>query len=156
MVMVLDPYWLHAYWEISPRSIQRAAAAMGQHWHAARPILRVHEVSRNGTTNTARLAVRDVEIHGGVNNWYLDVPNPPKSYQLEIGYLGEGDRFHSIARSNVVSTPGGCVAEFLRQELGRSGQGFRPHLRHERGLRGPRVARRVKGSAGRATPSPGG
>jgi uncharacterized protein len=105
VVMVLDPYWLHAYWEISPRTIERASVAMGQHWHAARPILRVHEVSRNGTTNAARLAVRDVEIHGGVNNWYLDVPDPPKSYQLEIGYLADADRFYSIARSNVVSTP---------------------------------------------------
>ena len=51
MVMVRDPYWLHAYWELSRRSIERAEAAMGQHWHAARPVLRLHEVSRNGTTS---------------------------------------------------------------------------------------------------------
>ena len=44
VVMVRDPYWLHAYWELSRRSIQRAEAAMGQHWHAARPVLRVHEL----------------------------------------------------------------------------------------------------------------
>ena len=40
VVMVRDPYWLHAYWELSRRSIERARAAMGQHWHEARPILR--------------------------------------------------------------------------------------------------------------------
>jgi uncharacterized protein len=49
--------------------------------------------------------VRDIEIHGGVNNWYIDVQNPPKSYQVEIGYLAPGNRFHCIGRSNVVSTP---------------------------------------------------
>ncbi|MGA2256861.1 MAG: DUF4912 domain-containing protein, partial [Thermoguttaceae bacterium] len=105
VVMVRDPYWLHAYWELSRRSIQRAEVAMGPHWHAARPVLRLHEVSRNGTTNAARQTVRDIEIHGGVNNWYIDVQNPPKSYQMEIGYLAPGNRFYSLGRSNVVSTP---------------------------------------------------
>ncbi len=105
VVMVRDPYWLHAYWELSRRAIQRAEVAMGQHWHAARPVLRLHEVSRNGTTSAARQAVRDIEIHGGVNNWYIDVQNPPKSYQVEIGYLAPGNRFYCLGRSNVVSTP---------------------------------------------------
>ena len=105
VVMVRDPYWLHAYWELGRRSVQRAEAAMGQHWHAAHPVLRIHELSRNGTTSASRQAVRDIEIHGGVNNWYIDVHNPPKSYQLEIGYLAPGNRFYCMARSNVVTTP---------------------------------------------------
>ena len=105
VVMVRDPYWLHAYWELNRRSIQRAEAAMGQHWHAARPVLRLHELARDGTTNASRQAVRDIEIHGGVNNWYIDVQNPPKSYQVEIGYLAPGNRFYCLGRSNVVSTP---------------------------------------------------
>ncbi len=105
VVMVRDPYWLHAYWELGRRSVQRAEAAMGQHWHAAHPVLRIHELSRNGTTSASRQAVRDIEIHGGVNNWYIDVHNPPKSYQLEIGYLAPGNRFYCLARSNVVTTP---------------------------------------------------
>ena len=111
VVMVRDPYWLHAYWELSRRSIERAEAAMGQYWHGARPVLRLHQVSRNGTTNAARQPMRDIEIHGGVNNWYIDVQNPPKSYQLEIGYLAIGGRFYSIARSNLVSTPSCGSAE---------------------------------------------
>lgn len=105
VVMVRDPYWLHAYWELSRRSIQRAEVAMGPHWHAARPVLRLNEVSRNGTTSAARKTVRDIEIHGGVNNWYIDVQNPPKSYLVEIGYLAPGNRFYCLGRSNVVSTP---------------------------------------------------
>lgn len=41
VVMVRDPYWLHAYWELSPRSVDRAQAAMGQRWHGAQPVLRL-------------------------------------------------------------------------------------------------------------------
>lgn len=78
---------------------------MGVNWHGARPVLRVLEVSRNGTTNSARQILRDIDIHGGVNNWYIDVHTPPKTYQLEIGYLTPSGKFYCLARSNTVSTP---------------------------------------------------
>lgn len=105
VVMVRDPYWLHAYWELTRPSIERARAALGPNWHGAKPVLRVLELAGDGTTSSVRKVVRNVEIHGGVNNWYVDVENPPKSYQLEIGYLALDGKFVSLARSNVVSTP---------------------------------------------------
>ena len=111
VVMVRDPYWLHAYWELSRKSIERAKVALGQYWHGARPVLRLCEVLRDGTTTATRQPIRDVEIHGGVNNWYIDVHNPPKSYQLDIGYLASGGRFYCLARSNVVSTPPAAAAD---------------------------------------------
>lgn len=105
IVMVRDPYWLHAHWELQRQSVERAAAALGQHWHAATPIIRLLSVSADGTTNATERVLRDIEIHGGVNNWYIDVDDPPSSYRLEIGYLGENGQFFSMARSNVVTTP---------------------------------------------------
>jgi hypothetical protein len=105
VAMVRDPYWLHVYWELTRGSIERARAALGQHWYGARAVLRVVEVARDGTTSSVRKVVRDIEIHGGVNNWYVDVDDPPRSFQVEIGYLALGGRFISLARSNVVTTP---------------------------------------------------
>lgn len=105
VAMVRDPYWLHAYWELSRQSVDRARAAMGQDWHSARPTLRLLEVSRDGTTSSVRKIVRDIDIHGSVNNWYIDVDAPPKSFQMEIGYLGSNGRFLCLARSNIVTTP---------------------------------------------------
>jgi hypothetical protein len=105
VVAVRDPYWLHAYWELTRQSIERARAALGPQWHGAKPVLRVMEVARDGTTSSVRKVSRDIEIHGGVNNWYVDVDDPPKSFQLEIGYLALEGRFLSLARSNVVTTP---------------------------------------------------
>lgn len=105
VVMVRDPYWLHAYWELSRQSVERAKAAMGQNWHSAKPVLRVSEVPQNGTTTSARVFIRDIEIHGGVNNWYIDVLDPPKSYQLDIGYVDAEGKLYTLARSNVVRTP---------------------------------------------------
>jgi hypothetical protein len=111
VVMVRDPYWLHAYWELSRKSVERAKVALGQYWHGARPVLRVCEVLRDGTTTSSRQPIRDVEIHGGVNNWYIDVYNPPKTYQLDIGYLAAEGKFYCLARSNVVSTPPAAVGD---------------------------------------------
>jgi uncharacterized protein len=105
VVMVRDPFWLHAYWELSRKSIERVRVALGPHWHAARPILRLCEVYRGGSVPSSRRTVRDIRIHGGVNHWYIDVPQGQKTYQLEIGYLGGNGRFLALARSNIVTTP---------------------------------------------------
>lgn len=106
---VRDPYWLHTYWELSRATLGRAQAAMGQEWHTARPILRLMDVTSEDTTSNAERAVRDIPIHGGVNNWYIDVCDPPRSYRIDIGYLSRQGRFFVLARSNVVTTPrAGC------------------------------------------------
>jgi hypothetical protein len=113
IVMVRDPYWLHAYWELTRHAIQRAEAALGQDWHGAKPILRLLDVSSNGITNSAEAVLRDIDIHGGCNNWYIDVVNPPKSYRVDIGYLSKKGRFYVLARSNVVSTPRAGVSDLI-------------------------------------------
>lgn len=105
VLMVRDAYWLHVHWDLSPRSVQRAQAAMAEYWHTAQPIIRLMEITANGTTNATETFVRDIEIHGGVNNWYIDVHAPQRGYRVEIGYLGANDRFYGLARSNSVVTP---------------------------------------------------
>jgi hypothetical protein len=111
--MVRDPYWLHCYWEITRQAIQRAEAALGQGWHGARPILRVLDITSRDTTSISESIVKDIDIHGGVNNWYIDVHSPPKSYRVDIGYLSRSGQFYAIARSNVVVTPRAGVSDIL-------------------------------------------
>jgi hypothetical protein len=105
IVMVRDPFWLHAYWELSRHGVVRAEAALGQDWHTSRPVLRLLDVSSGATTSTAERVIRHIDVHGGVNTWYVDVQDPPRSYRLDIGYLTANGRFFMLARSNVVTTP---------------------------------------------------
>jgi hypothetical protein len=109
VVMVRDPYWLHAYWELTQRSVDRAQAAMGQRWHGAQPVLRVFRMH----DESAAAHERDIPIHGGVRNWYVDVQDPPADYRLEIGYLAEDGSFYCLARSNEVSTPPAGTSDAL-------------------------------------------
>jgi hypothetical protein len=113
VLMVRDPYWLHCYWELTRRAIQRAEAALGQDWHTSQPILRLLDVSRRDITSGTESVVRDIPIHGGCNNWYVDVGNPPRSYRVDIGYLSKRGQFYALARSNVVITPRAGVSDVL-------------------------------------------
>jgi hypothetical protein len=101
VVMVRDPYWLHAYWELAPRSLERAQSALGQFWHTTRPTLRVFTIASDGTA----VLQREITIHGGVKHWYVDVQNPPQQFRMEIGYLTASGQFYCLARSNAVTTP---------------------------------------------------
>ncbi len=105
VLMVRDAFWLHAYWEISSQAISRARAAMAEQWHTAKPILRVMQSSAANSNNAAEAIERDIGIHGGVNNWYIDVCDPPKTFRVEIGYLASTGKFFSVTRSNSVTTP---------------------------------------------------
>ncbi|WP_238397416.1 DUF4912 domain-containing protein [Anatilimnocola aggregata] len=105
VLMVRDPYWLQVSWQVTRVSVKRAEAALAEQWHGARPILRLMEVDGGTTTSTAERVVREIDVHGGVTNWYIDVPNPPHSYRADLGYIATNGKFFSICRSNSVSTP---------------------------------------------------
>ncbi len=112
VLIVRDPFWLQAYWELSRSTLARAQAALGQDWHGARPILRLVDVTSEDTTAAAEQHVRDVSIHGGVSTWYIDV-HSSRSYRIDIGYLSRRGRFFVLARSNVVTTPKAGLSDSL-------------------------------------------
>ena len=113
VLMVPDPFWLHCYWELSLQSVQRAEAALGQDWHGAKPIIRLFDVTSQDTTSTSETPVRDIVVHGGCSHWYIDVPQPPRTYRADIGYISKRGQFYVLARSNVVTPPKSGATESL-------------------------------------------
>jgi hypothetical protein len=117
VLMVRGPHWLHAFWEITPRSIARAQSALGHDWHGARPILRVIRLESGTQASASARVVREIEVHGGVKNWFVDVREPMRC-RVEIGYLSTSARFHSLARSNPVSVPSASQTDTLDTHWG--------------------------------------
>lgn len=102
VLMVRGPHWLHAFWEVTSHSVQRVKASMAAEWHTAKPVLRVLESSvEKGETPVERIC-REIEIHGGVKNWFIDV-REPMSCRIEIGYKTPSGDFYKLCRSNRVS-----------------------------------------------------
>jgi hypothetical protein len=117
VLMVRGPFWLHACWELGANSVQRAQVAMGQDWHTARPVLRLLQVS-SGSSSSSERVVRDIPIHGGVKNWYIDVKEAPQTYRVEIGYLSAKGRLYALSRSNTVTTPAATAGDSLDAHWG--------------------------------------
>jgi uncharacterized protein len=117
VLMVRGPHWLHAFWEIVPRSIERAQSALGQEWHGARPVLRLLRIENGLQGSPSEQVVREIDIHGGVKNWFIDVREPLRC-RVEIGYLASSGRFHALARSNAVSTPAASQCDTLDAHWG--------------------------------------
>ena len=104
VLLVRDSYWLQTSWEITRTSVKRAQSAMSEQWHTAVPTLRLLAVG-DVASNRAETVARDIPVHGGVSNWYIDVQEPPTRYRVAIGYLAANGDFHCLCRSNVVETP---------------------------------------------------
>ncbi|VTR95411.1 Uncharacterized protein OS=Singulisphaera acidiphila (strain ATCC BAA-1392 / DSM 18658 / VKM B-2454 / MOB10) GN=Sinac_6872 PE=4 SV=1 [Gemmata massiliana] len=111
LLAVSNPYWLNAYWELSSHSVQRAEAALRQDWHGAKLIIRLFDVTSGDTTSTSETPIRDIVLHGTGQNWYIDVPQPPRAYRADIGYVSKRGDFYVLARSNVVTPPKAGVGE---------------------------------------------
>lgn len=103
-LFVRDAYWIHASWDITRQAVERARAAMAEQWHSARPTLRLLRVDDSDGTNSETVE-RDIPIHGGLRNWYIDWTGEEATFRVMVGYSAPNGRFHSICESNIVKTP---------------------------------------------------
>lgn len=117
VLMARGPHWLHVFWELTSGSVTRAQAALGQEWHGARPMLRLVELESGLHASPSERVVREIAVHGGVKNWFIDV-REPRRYRCEIGYLGTSGRFHALVRSNAVSMPASPQGDTLDAHWG--------------------------------------
>ena len=105
-------------WDLSAHSVQRAEAALKQDWYGARLIIRLSDVTSQDTTSTSETPIRDIPITGDGRNWYINVPQPPRQYRADIGYISRRGDFFVLARSNVVTPPKAGSSGSARRRLG--------------------------------------
>lgn len=103
-LFVRDAFWMHASWDITRQAIERAKAAMAEQWHASRPVLRLLRLEDDDGSSVETIE-RDIDIHGGLRNWYIEWNGSSATFRVMIGYLAPTGRFHAISESNIVSTP---------------------------------------------------
>ena len=109
VIMVRDPYWIHAYWEITPASIGRAREQLGSQWEGHRWILRMHSYPEGN--GQASPTLFEIDVNADARNWYLRVPHPDCSYEAMIGIITRDGTFYPFARSNRVRTPRDTISE---------------------------------------------
>ncbi|UCD58987.1 MAG: DUF4912 domain-containing protein [Candidatus Hydrogenedentota bacterium] len=111
VAMVRDPYWIFAYWEVTPESLQRARRELGAEADGASTVLRVYDITGIAFTGENANSLFDIEVVGGADNWYINTGWPNRSYCVDIGLLSPQGRYYTLARSNAVHTPRAGMSE---------------------------------------------
>lgn len=103
VALVRDPEWIFVYWEISAERRAELGLIKGQHDRDM--AFRVYDVTGIEFDGTNPISFFDVPINDRAVSWYLKVPEPARSYCIDLGvYSDEGD-FIIVVRSNIVTTP---------------------------------------------------
>jgi hypothetical protein len=116
-LLVKDPQWLFAYWDVDPRALEALRADLGERASAlAQLTLRVFE-DRNGGASTFLLPQ-------DARTWYVPTRSAGRAYRAEVGVMLPSGEFRSLARSNSVVAPRGE----------RSSQKAKRRVRYDRAL----------------------
>ena len=110
VLLVRDPRWAHAYWDIAESKYKEVADILGRDFVKSKGILRVYDASSEPWSSF------DIEIFGGARNWYINVPQPNRTYVVDIGYLAPDGKFVVMARSNAVTTPREGPSDIIDEE----------------------------------------
>ncbi|MBN1419097.1 MAG: DUF4912 domain-containing protein [Planctomycetes bacterium] len=116
VLLVRDPYWLHAFWEVTPERLGEAEATLGASG-GERPVrvLRVYDVSGDEYDGKNANLYFDIHLDDIARNWYLRV-DADRRYCAEIGLLGPSGEFVAIARSNTVRTPRSSMSDVIDEK----------------------------------------
>jgi hypothetical protein len=116
VLMVRDPYWLYAYWNVNSETQMQLSASSGRKYEELHLVLRVYDVTDikfNGTNSNFYF---DISLLHITNNWYINVSNPNRSFCVDLGYVRENGTFVTIVRSNIVTTPRDSVSDVIDEE----------------------------------------
>lgn len=97
-LLVKDPEWLFAHWDVDPQSLARVRQELGERASAlSRLTLRVTDPHNGGESR--------VLLPEGARSWYVRADRAERSYQAQLGLTLPSGEFRSLAESNTVRTP---------------------------------------------------
>jgi len=116
--MVKDPWWIHTYWDISPKKEKEVISSIPKDEQAElKRILRVYDTTGiTKFTGSKANSFFDININSEALNWYINTANPGHSFCIDIGFLSKKGSFYLLARSNTVSSYKFGISPVLDEE----------------------------------------
>ena len=97
-LLVRDPEWIFAYWDVKPESLAELAKSLGERALAlSRLTLRVVDPVSGGSS--------DILLPPGARWWYVRTDAARRTYRAELGVTLPSGQFRRLAESNTVVTP---------------------------------------------------
>jgi len=105
VLMVRDPNWAFAYWEIA----EQLQAELTMEQDLGQLVLRVHDVELVNFDGGNSNSYFDIPIKLSDSSWYIYLPHPDCAYLFELGTISERG-YRILVRSNAIKTPRGSRA----------------------------------------------
>lgn len=106
VLLVRDPWWLYALWEVTPERVAEVQHRMSaEERHQAEWILRLYDVTDRGAAVEQAHRMIDVVLSHDADNWFVDTGAAHRTWVAELGFRTAQGRFFALVRSNVVTTP---------------------------------------------------
>jgi hypothetical protein len=97
-LMVKDPEWLFAYWDVETLEFETLRSSIGERAAAlSRLTLKVSDAFYGGSSI--------ILLPYGARSWYVRADSSPRSYRAELGITLPSGEFRRLAESNTVTTP---------------------------------------------------
>ncbi len=114
MLLIRDPYWCFAYWDVSaPLQTTMIHALQQDH---AKLLLRTYDVTDINFDGSNAHRSLDIEINEEASNWYINVWEAHRAYCVDLGLLYPDGTFKTLLRSNVVTTPRDSISPVVDEE----------------------------------------
>lgn len=102
-LLLRDPYWAFAYWELNQHEFQELKEA-----HDGVSLsLKVYELSVGDTRPDDPRSSFDIPIDEQDSSWYINLPHPGSSYLVDLVVQSFDGLQELLCRSNIIESPGG-------------------------------------------------
>jgi hypothetical protein len=100
VLLAVDPYRIHAYWEVAPEKLGEAKEQAGE----AQAVLRFYKSDKTADENSVADWF-DVEIDLQSRNWYVNLWSAEESYYADLALKANDGTLIRLVRSQVVHMP---------------------------------------------------
>lgn len=107
-LLVRDPEWLYAYWELNPDLWEESKKKFGHMAQYDNVTLRVLELTND-------MAWFDIKVGTLIGDWHIQVPKPNTPYYAILG-LRNTNGFFPLIVSNIVITPRNDISPLTEDE----------------------------------------
>lgn len=115
VLLARDPHWLFAYWELTPGKVKEYLDKRGRNaLVGAKKSLRVKKYDHQGKEMTSF----DIPLNENAEDWYINVGEPDRSYQAQLGFILSNGIFVNMITSNKCHTPRDSISSVIDPRWG--------------------------------------
>ena len=105
VLMVRDPYWVYAYWDLSDEKQKEIELYLREKNNKAKSVLRIYDITETDVRRDTARNYFDIEVPVDVGQWYVYLGLPDRKFIADFGFVDQEGDFYLFAWSNAITMP---------------------------------------------------